>query len=80
MARKGFFNRRKFQDHPTVITPLDFMGQSGEALVSLLSAEEILQLKEDYTARGVRPQGKLKELFEKIQRNDNPVLIYYYFK
>lgn len=77
---KGFFNKRKFQDHPTVITPLDFMGQSGEALVSMLSAEELIQMKEDYAKRGVQLQGDLKTLLENIKKEDNPVMVYYYFK
>ena len=77
---KGFFNKRKFQDHPTVITPLDFMGQSGEALVSMLSAEELIQMKEDYAKRGVQLRGELKTLLENIKKEDNPVVVYYYFK
>lgn len=77
---KGFFNKRKFQDHPTVITPLDFMGQSGEALVSMLSAEELIQMKEDYAKRGVQLRGELKTLLENIKKEDNPVVVYYYFQ
>lgn len=79
-TRKGFFNKREFQDHPTVITPLDFMGQSGEALVSVLSAGELLQMKEDYAKRGVSVQGELKTLLERIKPGDNPVMLFYYFK
>ena len=64
--------------HAEVFPPLDFIGRKKEALVTLVSDKEVRHVKEMMIKQGIKPTGKLKELFE-IAEGEPYVLCFYTF-
>ncbi len=75
---EGVYFKDSMHYHSDIYPPIDFIGRKGEYLVTLVSGEEILEAREAMMEQKMMPEGRLKELFERIEGKER-VLFFYSF-
>lgn len=74
---EGVFIPRDSTCFADFIPPLDIYGQSGEALVTCMTFEELQQWQEKMKQEGIRGKNPLLKLFREISRSK--VVVFYYY-